>query len=249
MRLRKKKSLIDQAIDQASDVVDAALPVIESAMTTMRDQVREISKEAAEGARELAKDTKVKAAPLVAEGKILAAEIAEATREVAIPKAKAGALAGADKAVELASTGRDLAAAKIGEVKAEPQKPKGSKFRKVLVFGGLLAAAGFAARKWRGTQQADNWQSSYTPPTSTTSATGSSTGVTTGGTHLAPGVGPDEPVGADDPMVERVSDDQAGASPDEAIADAAEEPHEVTTPDEPADVVEVVEAESTTKKK
>jgi hypothetical protein len=242
MRLRKKKSLIDQAIDQASDVVDAALPVIESAMTTMREQVREISKDAAEGARELAKDTKVKTAPLVAEGKILAAEIAEATREVAIPKAKAGALAGADKAVELASSGRDLAAAKLGEVKAEPQKPKGSKFRKLLVFGGLLAAAGFVANKLRGNKQADNWQSSYTPPTSTTSATGSPTGVTTGGTHL----GPEEPVGADETMVERASDDPAGASPDEAIADAAEEPHEVTTPDEPAEVVEV---EPTTSKK
>ena len=255
MRLRKKKSLIDQAIDQASDVVDAALPVIESAMTTMRDQVREISKDAAEGARELAKDTKVKAAPLIAEGKILAHEIAEATREVAIPKAKASALAGADKAVELAASGRDLAAAKMGEVTAEPPKRKGSKLRKLLVFGSLAAAAGFAYNKMRPKPQTDNWQSAYTPPTSTTSATGSSTGVSTGGTHLAPGVGPDEPVGADDPMLERVSDDPGGASPDEAIADAAEEPHEVTTPDEPAEVVEVaetaeaVEAESTPAKK
>ena len=254
MRLRKKKSLIDQAIDQASDVVDAALPVIESAMTTMRDQVREISKDAAEGAKDLAKDTRDKAGPLMADAKVLAGEIAEATREVAIPKAKAGALAGADRAVELAASGRDLAAAKLGDVKAEPQKPKG-RLRKLLVFGSLAAAAGFAYNKMRPKPQADNWQSAYTPPTSTTSATGSSTGVTSGGTHLAPGVGPDEPVGADDPMVERVSDDPGGASPDEAVADAAEEPHEVTTPDEPAEVVEVaeaaeaVEAESTAKKK
>ena len=34
-------------------------------------------------------------------------------------------------------------------------------------------------------------------------------------------------------------DDFGGASPDEAIADAAETPHPVTTPDEPADVVDV----------
>ena len=102
---------------------------------------------------------------------------------------------------------------------------------------------------------------SYTPPTSTVptssttsattgSTTGSTTGVpTTGGTHLAPGVGPDEPVGVEDPMTTRAADDPAddlaGASPDEALADAVEEPHDVTTPDDPADVVDV---ESDTKK-
>jgi hypothetical protein len=36
-------------------------------------------------------------------------------------------------------------------------------------------------------------------------------------------------------------DDPGGASPDEAFADAVEEPHAVTTPDDPADVVEVEE--------
>jgi hypothetical protein len=34
-------------------------------------------------------------------------------------------------------------------------------------------------------------------------------------------------------------DDPAGASPDEAIADSAEAPHPVTTPEDPADVVDV----------
>jgi hypothetical protein len=249
MPFRKKKSLVGQALDQASDVVDAARPAIESALTTAREQVRELSKDAAEGARELAKDTRVKAAPLMAEGRSLASDLADATRDVAIPKAKASALAGADKALELASTGRDLAAAKVAEVKGEPPKKKGGKLRKVLIFGSLAAVAGFVVSKLRGNQQADNWQSSYTPPTSTTpssttsSTTGSTSGVpTTGGTHLAPGVGPDEPLGVDDPMTTRTdeaADDIAGASPDEALADAVEEPHEVTTPDDPAEVVDV----------
>ena len=245
MRLRKKKSLLDQAIDQASDVVDAALPRIESAVAQVREQVREISKDAAEGARDLAKDTKVKAGPLMAEGRSLAADLAEATREVAIPKAKAVALAGADRTAELAASGRDLAAAKLADVKSEPPKRKGGKLRKLLVFGSLAAAGGFIYNKMRPKPQADNWQSSYTPPTATTTsstpATGTSaTGVpTTGGTHLAPGVGPDEPVGSDDPMAAHAGDDSGGASPDEAIADAVEEPHEVTTPDSPAEVVDV----------
>jgi hypothetical protein len=37
----------------------------------------------------------------------------------------------------------------------------------------------------------------------------------------------------------RTEDDEAGASPGEALADQAESPHAVTTPDDPADVVEV----------
>ncbi len=248
MRLRKKKSLFDQAIDQASDVVDAALPRIESAVSQVREQVREMSKDAAEGARDLAKDTKVKAGPLMAEGRSLASDLADATRDVAIPKAKAAALAGADRTAELAASGRDLANAKLAEVKGDPKPKKRSKLRKVLVLGSLAAAAGFIYNKMRAQPQADNWQSSYTPPTSTTSSTTSSSpmsadstssGVpTTGGTHLAPGVGPDEPVGVDDPMAAR-ADDSGGASPDEAIADGVEEPHDVTTPDEPAEVVDV----------
>ena len=35
--LRKKKTLLDRAVDSASDAVDAARPVIESAVTQVRD--------------------------------------------------------------------------------------------------------------------------------------------------------------------------------------------------------------------
>ena len=34
-------------------------------------------------------------------------------------------------------------------------------------------------------------------------------------------------------------EDAGGAGPDEALADEAEAPHPVTTPDEPAEVVEI----------
>ncbi|HEU5036066.1 MAG TPA: hypothetical protein VFT70_03605 [Nocardioides sp.] len=37
----------------------------------------------------------------------------------------------------------------------------------------------------------------------------------------------------------RPANEEGGASPDEAIADSAEAPHPVTTPDEPADVVDI----------
>jgi hypothetical protein len=252
--LRKKKSLMDRAVDSASGAVDAALPVIESAVTQVREQVRDLSKDAAGQAKDLAKETRTKAAPLIADTKVLASEIAEATREVAIPKAKTAAAAGAASAAGLAASGKELAAAKVAEVRGEQPKPKSHKLRKLLIFGTLAAAAGFVYNKMRGSAQADNWQSSYTPPPSagTSSTTSATTGTAAGGgAHLAPGVGPDEPIGSDDPMARLsadqdapdtvTADDQGGASPDEAIADAAEEPHEVTTPDDPADVVEVEE--------
>jgi hypothetical protein len=43
--------------------------------------------------------------------------------------------------------------------------------------------------------------------------------------------------------------DEGGAGPDEALADAVEEQHEVTTPDEPADVVDVDAGEKPPAKK
>jgi hypothetical protein len=238
MPFRKKKSLIEQAREQASDVVDASLPVIESAVATMREQ-----------ARDLAKETKTKAGPLIADTKVLAGEIAEATREVAIPKAKTAVAAGAAGAATLAASGKELAANKVAEIKGEPPKRKGSKLRKLLFFGSIAAAAGFVYQKLRPKPETDNWQSAYTPPASagsTSSTTSATTGTAAGagGAHLAAGVGSDEPLATDDPMTRLAAegapgDDPGGADPAEAIADAVEEPHDITTPDDPADVVEV----------
>ena len=56
---------------------------------------------------------------------MLASEIAEATREVAIPKAKTAAAAGVAGAASLAASGKEIAAAKVAEVKGEPQQKKG----------------------------------------------------------------------------------------------------------------------------
>jgi hypothetical protein len=248
--LRKKKSLVDRAVDSASDAVDAAIPVIENAVAQLRDQVRDLSKDAAEGAKDLANETRTKAAPLIADGKLLAAEIAEATKEVAIPKAKTAAAAGASGVAELAASGKEIAAAKVAEIKGEPPKRKSRRFRKLVLFGSIAAALGFVYNKMRSNPQADNWQSSYTPPESagtTSSTTSATTGSPAGGAHLAPGVGPDEPLATDDPMAKLAAeegvttDDTGGASPDEAIADAVDEPHEPTTPDNPAEIVDVEE--------
>ena len=235
MQLRNKKSLIDQAIDQASDYVDAARPAIESAVTTAKDQLVVLAADTRDKAGPLLTDARDKAAPLLAEKAAVAADLAS-------QKASSGAA----RAADLASASRDYAAAKVAEAKGEPQQKKGRKIRKLLIFGSLLAVAGFVVNKLKSKSEADNWHSSYVPPSSSTGSTSPST--STGTTRLAPGVGSGA-VGADDPMARLVDeggagDDPGGASPDEALADAAEEPHPVTTPDDPADVVELDPTES-----
>ena len=122
----------------------------------------------------------------------------------------------ADLAQQKAAESRDLALAKVAEIKGEKPK-KRSKLKKFVLFGGLAAGAAFVASKIKGGQDSANWNSSYTPtppPPAPTAAP----------TPAAPQAG----VEADDP---------AGSSPDEALADAAEAPHDVTTPDAPADEV------------
>ena len=91
---------------------------------------------------------------------------------------------------------------------------------------------GFVAKKMQGSSDKDNWQSSYTPTP-------------------AP-----RPSAADTPLSEvattasgePIAEDEGGAALDDALADAVEEQHPVTTPDEPADVVELEPGEEPVQK-
>ena len=225
--------------------------MIENAVATVVEEARDLSKDAAAGATVMAKEAQTKAAPLIADGKVLAGEIADATREVAIPKAKTAAAAGAASAVGLAASGKEYAAAKVADVKGEPPKRKGSKFRKLLFWGTLAAAA--ALRLPEAASQAGDRQLAVGVHPARVGRLDEldhqrhhGCGAAAGGAHLAPGVGSDEPLATDDPMARLAAeggaeggDDPGGADPAEAIADAVEEPHDVTTPDDPAAVVEV----------
>ena len=117
---------------------------------------------------------------------------------------------GASYAAEKAAVGRDLAAAKVAEIKGDPPKKKGGKLKKLLLVTGLAAIGGVIFKKVRGGSTSDNWQSSYVPTPA-----------------------PTPPAAKDE--------DPGGSSPDEAIADAAEQPHPVSTPDDPAETVTIDE--------
>lgn len=192
MRLRKKKTLLDQA----SDYVETLRPQVEAAVSQAFDAVegfvdstaRPALHDAREKAADYAGEARKKAAPVVATGAALAAERAAAAKE--------------------------LADAKVAQLKGEPQKKKGGKLRKLALFALIAGAAGFAAKKLQGQSGTDNWQSSYVPTP------------------------PPEPTPAPSPTGE---EDPGGASPDEAIADQAEGAHAATTPDEPAEVISIDE--------
>lgn len=226
MRLRKKKSLLDQA----SDYVDAVRPQVESAVNQALDAVGDFVETTA---RPALADAREKAGPALADARTRAAAGIADAREKAGPvvadaRAKAAPLiaTGAAVASEKAAAVKEMADAKVAVLKGEPpKKKKGGKLKKVALFAVVAGAAGFVAKKLQGGKQSDNWQSSYvpSPPPASTTGTGPSTDTPLATTPVPP------------PVISEV--DPGGASPDEAIADQAETPHPVTTPDEPAEVI------------
>jgi vacuolar-type H+-ATPase subunit H len=225
MGLRKKKSLIDRA----NDYVESAKPQIESAVSSAKDRATPLLSEARDKAAPVISDARGKAAPLIADAREKVGPVVADARTKAGPVIAEGAAVAADKAAlgaalaaEKAALGRDLAAAKAVELRKESRK--GGKLKKLLLLGGLAAVAGVAYNKLRGQSESDNWQSSYTPtPAPSSDATR--------------------------PVATEPADDSAGSSPDEALADSAGEPHPVSTPDDPAEVVDLEEGSKGSKHK
>lgn len=219
MGLRKKKSILDQAGDTVSGYVEQVKPQFEAAVATARDKAGPVLADARDKAGPVIADARSKAAPYVADARDRSGAYISDARDKAGPAIAAGAAVAAEKiaagaaaAADFAADASASAADKVAEV-AEPKK-KGSKLKKVLIITGIAAAAAFVASRLRGGQESQNWQSSYSPTPAPT------------------------PVPTPAPAAQ-TEDDEAGAAPGEALADQAEAPHPVTTPDDPADVVEV----------
>jgi hypothetical protein len=192
--------------------------LMESA-TELAESLRPAIESAMETAVETAKDTVEKAAPILADGKKIAQEKAHRGRRRAA--AKISALKEAE------------AAEKVAAFKAaEPEKEKGSKLKKLVLLTGLMAVGSVIFKRLRGAPSKSNWQSSYTPQPAPRHTP----------THAATAESPAEtPAPAEEAPVEPApaSDDAGAASPDEALSDRATEPHPDTTPDNPAEVVEL----------
>jgi hypothetical protein len=209
MARRKKQSLLDQA----SDYIDQVRPQVESAVASALDAAEDFYENTARPALVEAKE---KAAPALADAREKAAPYVAEARErttAALSEVRDQAAplvaAGAGKAAEVATQAKEAADAHVEQLRGE-EKKKGSKLKKLAIFAALAGAVGFVAKKLQSGGQSANWQSSYVP----TPAPAPSTSPT-------------------------ATDDAGAAAPDEAISDAADEPQPVTTPDDPAEVVDL----------
>lgn len=200
--------------DHASDLGSRAGATVAEA----REKAAPLLADARERTAPLIADAKDKAAPLVAEAREKAApalnEAKDRINSDVLPVLTAAvAAAGAateDVRGETAKRGKAVAAALKGEVEAPKRTHK---LRNLLILLGLGGLVAFVVKKKSDREPTTAWQSSYTPtPTSTS-----------GGAHKA----------------EEPADDAAGASPDVAAADAAATPHPATTPENPAETVDV----------
>lgn len=117
--------------------------------------------------------------------------------------------AGAVKASEVAAQAKEAADARVAKLRGEEEKKKGSKLKKLAFFVVIAGAVGFVAKKLQGG----------------------------GGAHSDNWQSSYVPTPAPTPV--RTADDAGAAGPDEAISDATDEPRPSTTPDDPAEVVDL----------
>ena len=201
--------------DHASDLGTKAGATVAEA----RDKAAPLIADARERTAPLLAEAREKTAPFVAEAREKAAPALHEAKDrinsdvlpVLTAAVAAAAAATEDVREETGKRGKAAVAALKGEVEAPKQTHK---LRNLLVLLGLGGLVAFVVKKKSDREPSTAWQSSYTPtPASTTS----------GGAHKA----------------EEPADDAAGASPDVAAADAAATPHPATTPDNPAETVDV----------
>ena len=196
-------------------IMEQAADYVEEAI----EKAGPILADAREKAEAAVADAREQAGPAIAEAKDKAAPMIAQSAAFAADKASQAA----DLAAEKAAQGKDLAAAKAAELSTTPKKSH--RLRNLLLVTGLAAAIGFVVKKLRSGDQ-ENWQSSYTPPPPPRAADSS-----------------DTPIAAAAAAASTEGADQGGAGPDEALADAAGQSHDVTTPDDPADIVDLEPSE------
>ena len=172
-----------------------------------------VAEKAAEGRDALAERTKDhrKAAKKAAKkGRKKAAKKAEAARQApaSARTSSASVPRSRSRRSRTPASGNKVSAFKDAEPK------KGGKLKKLLLLGALAGVGAFVFKKLKGDNEAAHWQKSYTPTPAP-----SSTPSSTVGSGRPLGCWAEPPAAAQD---EASQDDLGAASPDEAIADAAD---------------------------
>jgi hypothetical protein len=245
MRIKKssKKSFTDQAADlveQVSPHVEAArerivndyLPAAQSMLADARETAREVAQDAREAAQE-------------------AAANAEKSTRKSRKKAARNARARAGKMASAAAEAAPVTAPLANKV-AEKAGPKPRRKKRFLLLLALVGVGAVVVKRLRGEAPS---HATYSPPRPAprpvadqpTSSTAPPAPPAPPEMHFEPDAdAPADPVA--DAMIDAgpgaETTDRGGAFLDEVIADADEEPHRVTTPDQPADVEDVTEPKS-----
>ncbi len=247
----RKEKLVDQAHGLAHDLTEAIAPHVEKARDELaprvadaRDQLAPRIADAREQIAPKIAGARDQIAPRIAEAREQATPYVDSARErwtkdvmPAVQQAVNDAREQAGPVAEEARRRGSLAAAAL---KGEPveQKKKGKK--KYVVLVALAGLGAYVANKMRANDESANWQTSYTPnPAPAAPPAPPSPSAPMAGSHSADTAVDQSATNAGDP---------AGASPGETLADATEAPHPVTTPDAPAEDVDVTEVEDPEKK-
>lgn len=181
--------------------------------TDLADRIGPQVESAVEAARE-------KAGPVIAEAREKAAPAVQDARDKissdVLPVITAAIVAAGDATEDVRGETKKRSKAAVAALKGdiEAPGPKKHRFRNFLLVLGLGGVVAFVAKKLSDRPSTTTWESSPTPAPAPAAPTGAHRG---------------EPADAD----------QGGSSPDVAAADAAAEPHAATTPDNPAETIDV----------
>ncbi|HEX2894332.1 MAG TPA: hypothetical protein VHO29_10065 [Marmoricola sp.] len=217
-----KKTLTDQAgqlVEQVTPHVEAArerivndyLPVAQTVLADARETAVELAKDARQAAQEAA---------------VNAEKSTRKSRKKAAKNAKAKA-----KSLAAAAAATPAAAAVAQKIKPEQKKSKGK--RRFLFLLALVGAGAAVFKKLQG--GGSSATTSYTPPAPRSVPDPvATTPPAPPEMHFEP-----DPTDAGPGTDVEGTTDAGGAFLDEVAADADEQPHPVTTPDQPADVQDV----------
>lgn len=139
-----------------------------------------------------------------------------------LPAVAAAAESAREQAGPVAAEAKARGLAAAAALKGEEPAPKRGRFKKFLLLAGLAGAIAFVVKLFTRSSTEQPWEPTYVPRPPAPAAASD--------TPIADGVGDTS-----------TSDDAAGGTPGEAIADAADGPHPVSTPDEPAKVTEITD--------
>ena len=253
MRSKKKSAsklalAMGQARVQASDLQDRIGPAVEDA----RERLAPVVADARDRLTPVVEDARVRLVPVVEDARGRLTPVVEDARDRLSPvvgeaKERLADLAGT-VAVKLDDSLPDKATPAVVAAAAKRSSAKSGRLRKLFVLAGVGAAAAVIAQKLRSGSSEPQWQS--TPPGRPTPAPAPSAAQQAAESASAPAAAVAGMAAADAAQNEQsgqndqsgpvaTTDDAAGGSPEEIAADAQGSTGIATTPDDPAETVQL----------